>query len=192
MLPKVSPVDMSIVVYIASRFGEPNTLVNGYTPRNFVTIFPPRRRRKASGASPSYSDASANISVIVLSAYRVGGGNSSVLALGHEVLDRRPDVDDADARLLHHFQDAFGVGVAHQEFDFDRQIARQLEEVLLVDHAVTAETRDTAEYRPAADTDLFRLLEQPLVEQDVVVLAVLVHVEPEVSALHAASVPKRN
>src|SRR5439155_1100638 len=75
-------------------------------------------------------------------------------------------------------------GLAQQEFDLDREIAGQFEEVLLVQHAVAAVAGDRAKGRAAVNPRLFGRLEQPFVEQDAVVLAVLVHIEAQTGALH--------
>src|SRR5450759_4535485 len=53
IVPKVRPVDISRVVYMASFFGEPNALVTGYTPISFVPILPTNKTRKAAGAATS-------------------------------------------------------------------------------------------------------------------------------------------
>ena len=53
MLPKVSPVDISSVVYRPSRRGDLNMRVIGYTPTNLVAIFAASKSRKAIGAATS-------------------------------------------------------------------------------------------------------------------------------------------
>src|SRR6267143_1873870 len=85
-----------------------------------------------------------------------------------------PQQDEQCLRLL----------IAQQEFDLDREIAGQFEEVLLVQHAVATVAGNRAESRTAVNPCLLSRLEQPFVEQDAVVLAVLVHIEAEVGAFH--------
>jgi len=81
----------------------------------------------------------------------------------------------------------FRVLIADQEIDLHSQIAGELEKVLLVNFAVTAEPGDRAERRAAVYAEFFRPLEQPLVKEDAVVSTVFVHVERQKTAFHAAS-----
>jgi hypothetical protein len=55
--------------------------------------------------------------------------------------------------------------------------------MLLVQDAVTAIAGDGAKRRAAVDAAFLRLLQQPFVQQDVVVLAVFVGVEPQVCSV---------
>ncbi len=58
--------------------------------------------------------------------------------------------------------------------------------MLLVQHAVPAEARDGAKGRTAMNAESLGRFQQPLVEQDPVVLAVLVDVEAQKRPLHGS------
>ena len=51
IVPKVSPVDISRVVYMASLAGDPKYLATGYTLTIFVAASTVRKNRKAAGAA---------------------------------------------------------------------------------------------------------------------------------------------
>jgi hypothetical protein len=53
IVPKVSPVDIRRVVYIASLFGEPKSFVTGKTPTNLVAILTIRKKMNGAGAAIS-------------------------------------------------------------------------------------------------------------------------------------------
>lgn len=53
IVPNVSPVDMSKVVYMASLLGEAKTRVTGYTPIIFAAIFTASSNANAPGAAAS-------------------------------------------------------------------------------------------------------------------------------------------
>ena len=63
-------------------------------------------------------------------------------------------------------------------------VGGELEEMLFVEDTVAAEAGHRAERRPAVDTHLLGLLEQPLEQGDVTVRAVLMHVEAKQRTSH--------
>src|SRR5581483_4708569 len=93
-------------------------------------------------------------------------------------------VEDVDLLRPDDLEHPAGLLVRDDELHFDRQVAGELEKMLLVDDAVPAESGDRAERRAAPDPDPLGALEQPLVEQHAAVLAVLVHVEAQEGAFH--------
>ena len=80
--------------------------------------------------------------------------------------------------------------VVDRELDLDGQVRRELEEMLLVQDAVTAESGDRPKRRASVDPHRLRLLEQPFVQRDVPVHAVLVQVETQQRPGHD-DVPQR-
>src|SRR5690349_5961621 len=81
-------------------------------------------------------------------------------------------------------QQSVGFLIADREIDLDRHVAGEFEKMLLVQHAVAAEPRDRAKGRPSMDAGLLRMLEQPFVEQDVMMLATFVNVEAQQRSIH--------
>src|SRR5438105_6099911 len=110
----------------------------------------------------------------------------SIAAFDDAVFDRHARVENADLRVANEGQQSVGVRIAHRKIDLDGHIAREFEEMLFVKHAVTPEARDRAKCGAAVDPQFLRLLEQPLVEQDVVVLAILVHIKAQQRPFHRA------
>src|SRR5438552_14641394 len=111
-------------------------------------------------------------------------GPSLGLALDHAEVCGKAGVKHAHLLAPQQAEQGLRLLIAQQEFDLDREIAGQLEEVLLVQHAVAAVAGDRAKGRAAVNLRLLGRLEQPFVEQDAVVLAVLVHIEAQTGALH--------
>src|SRR5205085_7629161 len=79
--------------------------------------------------------------------------------------------------------------VVDGEIDLDGEIARELEEMLFVQYALPSIARYRAKRRSARNAELLRLLEQPLVEQHMAVLAILVQAKAQQRAVHHAFHP---
>src|SRR5882724_815657 len=99
-------------------------------------------------------------------------------------LDRDAHVERWDSLTADQIEQPLRFLVGHREIDRDREIAGQLEKMLFVKNAVAPKAGDGAKRRAAVDAQLFRLLEQPFVEQDVIVLAILVDVKAKQSPFH--------
>src|SRR6266480_1501023 len=110
--------------------------------------------------------------------------SSSRRSLDHAELCGKGGVKDPHLLALQQAEQCLRLLIAEQEFDLDREIAGQFEEVLLVQHAVATVAGNRAKSRAAVSPCLLGRLEQPFVEQDALVLAVLVHVEAKIGALH--------
>src|SRR5690348_7392972 len=92
-------------------------------------------------------------------------------------------VEQLQVFLEHALHQLVGVRVRHHEIHAHRFLSGELQEMRLVHHAVAAESGDGAERRAAADVELLRLAQQPVVEQHAVMSAALVHEEAQVHAL---------
>src|SRR6266516_4204766 len=86
-------------------------------------------------------------------------------------------VEDADALGPEERQQPFSLLVRHDELHLDRHVRGELEEMLLVQNAVTTEAGDGAKRGAAVDAHLLGLLEQPLEQRHVLMGAILVNVE---------------
>src|SRR5271169_111241 len=95
-------------------------------------------------------------------------------------------VEDAHPLLAQQVEKPLGLLVANDELDLDGHVGREIEEMLLVQDAMAPEPSNGAKCRAARDAELLGLLEQPLEERDMVLLAVLVHVEAKQGPFHAA------
>ena len=84
------------------------------------------------------------------------------------------------------FDQAFCLFVADHENDFEGKIPGELEKMVLVQHAVPPETGDGLECGAALDAKLLCLFQQPLVEQDVVVMPAFMHVKVEIGSFMPA------
>src|SRR4030095_2149414 len=96
-------------------------------------------------------------------------------------------VDNADALAMQQLQQSLGFVVGHDEFDLDGHVRRQLEEVLVVQDARPSVTGNRAKRRAAANTQHFGLFEQPLVQGDARLLAILMNVKAQQLAVHRDS-----
>src|SRR5512135_815790 len=83
----------------------------------------------------------------------------SDLAFSHAELRARAGVDDADAFAIQKLKKSVGLLIRQQKFDLHGQIAGQLEEMLLVEHAVSSVAGDRAERRASVNTRLLRLFQ---------------------------------
>src|SRR6185295_7046484 len=101
-------------------------------------------------------------------------------------LGRNTGVDNADALATQQVQHSLGFLVGDHELDLDGHVRRELEEVLFVQDAMPSVTGNRAKRRAAANTQLFSLFEQPLVQDDVRLLAILVNVKAQQLAVHRA------
>ena len=81
--------------------------------------------------------------------------HASIVAVHDAEFDRKPDVEDAYPLGADAVEQPTRLVLADGKIDLDREIASELEEVLLVYHAVTAEAGSNAIARAAVFT-LFR------------------------------------
>src|SRR6187401_3351485 len=96
-------------------------------------------------------------------------------------------VDNAHTLATQQLQQSLGFLVGDHEFDLDGHVRRELEEVLFVQDAMPSVTGNRTKRRAAADTQHFGLFEQPLVQGDMSLLAILLNVEAQQLAVHRAS-----
>src|ERR1700751_890765 len=75
--------------------------------------------------------------------------------------------------------------IADRKHDLDRKIAGKLEEMLFMDHAEPSKPGNRTEDGAAVNSDAFRLLQQPFVEQNGVMSSILVDVEFQVGSGHS-------
>src|SRR5579885_3414963 len=83
------------------------------------------------------------------------------------------------------FQQAIGFLEGDHEIHAYRQVAGQLEKVLLVQHAMAAEAGDGTERSAAVDAQFLRPFQQPLIQKYAVMAAVLMHEEAQIDALRS-------
>src|SRR5947207_7386226 len=102
---------------------------------------------------------------------------ASALTFDRSELDRHTRIEDAHAFAAQQREQLLGLCVGDDELHLDRHVGGQLEEVLLVQDAVTAEAGHRAECRSALDAEFFRLLEQPFEQRDVAMGPVLLTVQ---------------
>jgi hypothetical protein len=88
-------------------------------------------------------------------------------------------VEHAHILLLNDVEQFLALLLGDDELDLDGQRARQLEEVRFVNRVMSAETRDGAERRSTADTELVGPFEQPLPRGTMVNGLPLANVEPQ-------------
>ena len=81
-------------------------------------------------------------------------------------------------------QEAVGLSGGDDETNLHRQVALQLKEALLMQAPVTTETGQGANGGAAMQPEPLRLLQKPLVDQKVMMAAVLRHVELQIAASH--------
>src|SRR5436309_2578195 len=108
----------------------------------------------------------------------------SAIAFDRAELGHRAGVENAYPLRAQECEHLFGFFVADDELDCHGHVGRELEEMLFVEDTVAAEAGHRAERRPAVDTHLLGLLEQPLEQGDVTVRAVLMHVEAKQRTSH--------
>src|SRR5512135_1471706 len=167
------------------------------TPSTARTVPPPwsiqvRRSSTWSSAGPASSacsSAGASFAMPGLPAADLGSGMGYMGQVGieHAKLDRQPHVEYRNLLVADRLQQRFGLFVRDREPDFHGKIARQFEEVVLVQHAMAAEAGDRPEGRTAVDPQLLRLLQQPLIGENAVQPPFFLHVELEVGPIHRCS-----
>src|SRR6185437_1924765 len=99
-------------------------------------------------------------------------------------LDRHPCVNEPYALGRDHLEQPLGLGIGDDEIDLHRNVACQLEEMLLVQDTMTAESRDCTKRTAALDAARLGSLQQPFIEQHMVMPAVLMHVKAQQRARH--------
>jgi hypothetical protein len=99
-------------------------------------------------------------------------------------LNRSLDVEQGQLLGGQLIQQALRVGFGQSKANFDRQVACQFKEVVLVQLTMATVSGNGSKGSPTVDADRLRLLQQPLVGEDSVVLVALLHEKLEVNALH--------
>jgi len=87
---------------------------------------------------------------------------------------------------LNQFEELRRLLITDHEHDFHRQIARQLEEMVFMQDAVPAKPSNGAKSRTAVDAQLLGLFQQPFIEQNAVMPAMLGDVELQIDTFQEA------
>jgi hypothetical protein len=111
----------------------------------------------------------------------------SVFALEHSEFGGQLGVKKMDTLALDELEEFLSVLFFQHELDLDGHISRQLEKMLFVQDAIVAVAGDGAECRTARYADFLRLLQQPFVQQNVMMFSVFVYVEFKINSLRHVS-----
>src|SRR5476649_2870370 len=149
-----------------------------------------RRRRRISCAptrSASISNRRGSSSRTSPAASRSGGRSDS---LDEPELRRDTRVENPDPGVLHDVEQLRGFLVGDDEFDLDREIAGELEELRFMRYAVASIARHGLERGAAVNPRFLRLFQEPFIEENAVDPLIFTRVEAQTDAVHRAP-PKK-